>query len=88
MKHFSDIPNNQMPGVDYLVESKNWENVFKPEFTKKLFIVKPVSNISKVDVTFCLPPLIEEYRGKPHHFIAYLLGHEGEGSLCSYLRRK
>lgn len=30
----------------------------------------------------------QEYECKPHHFVAYLLGYEGAGSLCAYLRNK
>lgn len=59
MKHFSDITNNEMAGDDFSVETQNWENIFKPIFTKKLFVVKPVANVLKVEITFCLPPLVK-----------------------------
>lgn len=44
--------------------------------------------MSKLELTFCMEPLAREYRTKRHHFVAYLLGYEGKGSLISYLRKK
>lgn len=35
-----------------------------------------------------MPPLHDLYRSKPHHYIAWIIGHEGAGSLISYLRKK
>lgn len=59
MKHFADIANNGMPGDDFSVQTQNWDNIFQPIFTKKLFVVKPVANVLKLDITFCLPPLVK-----------------------------
>lgn len=44
--------------------------------------------MSKLELTFCMEPLVQEYKTKRHHFVAYLLGYEGHGSLISYLRKK
>ncbi|KOB77283.1 putative metalloendopeptidase, partial [Operophtera brumata] len=41
-----------------------------------------------VHLTWCMRSLIAEYESKPHQYISYLLGHEGKGSLLSYLRKK
>lgn len=35
-----------------------------------------------------MPPLHEFYKSKPHHYVAWIIGHEGKGSLISYLRKK
>nr|CAD7434022.1 unnamed protein product [Timema monikensis] len=35
-----------------------------------------------------MPSLLNFYRSKPHHYLSSLIGHEGKGSLLSYLRKK
>lgn len=86
LEHFSDIPNNGLPGDDF--SDCNHLNAFEDKFTNKIFVVKAVGNVTKLDVTFCLESLVREYKTKAHDYIAFLLGHEGKGSLSSYLRRK
>lgn len=86
IKHFSQIPSNYLPGRD--TSMFNFRNVFRDEFKNKLFYVKPFANIIKLEITWCLPPLTDQYKCKPHHFISNLMSHEGRGSLCSYLRKK
>ncbi|KAG4065796.1 hypothetical protein HA402_012474 [Bradysia odoriphaga] len=86
LKHFSDIPNNRLPGCDYSHFSHL--NAFQECFSNQVYVVKPTANMSKLELTFCMEPLAQEYRTKRHHFVAYLLGYEGHGSLISYLRKK
>lgn len=38
-------------------------------------------------LTFQLPPLLADYQTKTSSYLAHLLGHEGPGSLMSYLQR-
>lgn len=35
-----------------------------------------------------MPSLLHLYKSKPHQIISWILGHEGKGSLISYLRKK
>lgn len=86
LKHFSDIPSNKLPGYDF--SSFTHLNAFQDCFANKVYVVKPVSNMTKLDITFCMESFAREYKTKPHHFVAYLLGYEGKGSLTSYLRKK
>lgn len=86
VKYFSDIPNNKLPGDDF--SKWNHLNAFQDIFTDKIYVVKPVANVTKLDITFCLESFAREYKTKPHYFTAYLLGYEGTGSLTSYLREK
>ncbi|XP_055389188.1 nardilysin isoform X2 [Condylostylus longicornis] len=85
-KYFSKIHNNNLSGT--YNGTFNEKNAFKNEFYENVIFIKPVSNIIRIDFTWCLPPLIEEYKTKPHHYLAYLFGYEGVGSLCAYLRKK
>lgn len=86
VNHFSDIQSNELPGDDF--SQWNHLNAFQEKFTKKMFVVKAVGNVNKLDVTFCLESLVHEYRTKAHDLISFLLGHEGRGSLASYLRKR
>lgn len=86
LEHFSDVPNNEIPKDDF--SNLNHLNAFQDIFTNKVFVVKAVGNITKLDITFCLESLVREYKTKPQEYVAFLLGHEGKGSLTSYLRRK
>ncbi len=50
--------------------------------------VTPLKERRIMTLTFPVPPLAEHYRSKPAQYIAYLLGHEGTGSLLSLLKGK
>lgn len=85
-KYFLQIPNNALPGVDF--SAFNYENAFSESFKSKVFYVKAKSDLNKVDVTWVIAPLVTKYKSKPDEYVSFILGHEGEGSLCAYLRRK
>ncbi|XP_075155037.1 nardilysin [Haematobia irritans] len=86
VKHFSDIPSNNLDGKDFGVY--NYREAFSPAFHNEVFFVKPVENVCKLELTWVLPPMTKLYKCKPDHFLSYLIGYEGEGSLCAYLRKK
>lgn len=48
--------------------------------------VKPVTDQRQLIVHFQLPPVVQDWRAKPLQLIAFVLGHEGEGSLLSGLK--
>ncbi|CAH2093913.1 unnamed protein product [Euphydryas editha] len=83
---FGQIPTNKLPADDFTEFSFKPEMV-SPEF-KSIYYVKPVSDTTEVHLTWCMRSLLSEYESKPHQYISYLLGHEGKGSLLSYLRNK
>lgn len=64
------------------------ENFFKPEFYEKVYYVKPKADKNKLYMTFLLPSMEKHYKSKPHDYLAYVLQHEGVGSLSSYLKKK
>ncbi|XP_068623358.1 nardilysin-like [Battus philenor] len=83
---FGQVPNNNRPPNNFT------EHAFKPDAVtpefRSIYYVKPVSDTTEVHLTWCMRSLISEYESKPHQYISYLLGHEGKGSLLSYLRKK
>ncbi|NMP32996.1 peptidase M16 [Thalassotalea sp. M1531] len=50
--------------------------------------VQPVKNDKQLIVSFALPCIDKYYRHKPESILTYLLGHEGKGSILSYLKNK
>lgn len=85
--HWQDMASNGLAGDDFSAAGGHRE-AFGDEFSDRLLLVKPVSNVHRLQLTFCLPQSLHQYRSKPHQFVAYILGHEGEGSLIAYLRQK
>uniref|UniRef100_A0A8C5U079 Nardilysin convertase n=1 Tax=Malurus cyaneus samueli TaxID=2593467 RepID=A0A8C5U079_9PASS len=58
-----------------------------PEF-HKLYRVVPIRKVHSLTITWALPPQEQFYRVKPLHYISWLVGHEGKGSVLSFLRKK
>jgi len=50
--------------------------------------IKPLKDLRQMSMTFVLPSVREFYQEKPLDYIAYLLGHEGKGSLLSLLKQQ
>ena len=50
--------------------------------------IPPIKEMKKLDLEFTLPDLREHYRCNPTRYISHLIGHEGEGSLLSLLKKK
>ncbi|XP_054841211.1 nardilysin-like [Eublepharis macularius] len=81
---FSQIPNNGLPRPTF----GHLLNPFDtPEF-HKLYKVIPVREIHSLSITWPLPPQEKHYRVKPLHYISWLIGHEGKGSILSILRKR
>ncbi|XP_003220332.1 nardilysin [Anolis carolinensis] len=81
---FSEIPNNNLPRPIFNHLTEPFET---PEF-HKLYRVVPIRKTHFLNITWALPPQEEHYRVKPLHYISWLVGHEGKGSVLSYLRKK
>nr|XP_020469652.1 nardilysin-like [Monopterus albus]XP_020469653.1 nardilysin-like [Monopterus albus]XP_020469654.1 nardilysin-like [Monopterus albus] len=81
---FSKVPNNGLPKPDF---SDMLDPFDTPAFNK-LYRVVPVGKVHALNITWALPPQEEHYRVKPLHYISWLIGHEGTGSILSVLRRK
>ncbi|XP_037935683.1 nardilysin [Teleopsis dalmanni] len=86
IKHFADIPSNNLPGSDF--SQFNYKQAFCENFHKDVFFVKSIANLCKLELTWVLPSMTKYYKCKPEHFISFILGYEGEGSLCAYLRKR
>ncbi|KRT84343.1 Peptidase, partial [Oryctes borbonicus] len=82
---FSNVPCNDLPADDF---AKYSDHIFdSPNFTK-MYYVEPVKEVLQVDITWPLPSLLHMYKSKPHQYVSWLIGHEGKGSLLSFLKKK
>ncbi|XP_061700312.1 nardilysin-like isoform X3 [Syngnathoides biaculeatus] len=81
---FSKVPNNGLRKPDF----SDMPEPFDTPFFNKLYRVVPVRKVHALNITWALPPQEKHYRVKPLHYISWLIGHEGPGSILSVLRRK
>merc|ERR1719354_548015 len=81
---FSQVPNNGLP-------LETWAHLntpFKTDRYNKLYRLHPIDNVYELHLTWTLPPLLDKFMIKPLNYIPWIIGHEGKGSLLSYLRKK
>ncbi|KAL5471496.1 hypothetical protein EMCRGX_G029619 [Ephydatia muelleri] len=50
--------------------------------------VVPVKEMREIRMEFPIPDIHEHYKANPLFYVAHLLGHEGQGSILSYLKMK
>ena len=83
---FSSIPNNNKNKETF----HHLTDPFKNNQSKfsRLYKIAPIQNIFQVDINWALPPLLHEFKSKPIHYLSTIIGHEGKGSLISFLRKK
>ena len=62
--------------------------IYLPEHQQIKIDVCPVKDDRQLIISFALPCIDDYYRDKPDSLIAYLIGHEGPGSLLSYLKQQ
>ncbi|MEI6895236.1 MAG: insulinase family protein [Colwellia sp.] len=61
--------------------------LYLPENKKIKIDVCPVKNDHQLIISFAMESIDQYYQDKPESIIAYLLGHEGEGSILSLLKK-
>uniref|UniRef100_A0A7N4PQ58 Nardilysin convertase n=1 Tax=Sarcophilus harrisii TaxID=9305 RepID=A0A7N4PQ58_SARHA len=81
---FSNIPNNGLPKPNF----GHLTDPFDTPAFNKLYRVVPIRKVHALTITWALPPQQQHYRVKPLHYISWLVGHEGKGSILSFLRKK
>ena len=81
--YFSEIKNNQAPDIVYPPVYLSEKDALR------LIRVNPVKDKKELDIEFPLPiDLYQYYDSKPMKVLGSLMGHEGEGSLLSFLKQK
>ena len=78
---FSEIKSTETP------IKKITEPLYLPEHQGIYINVCPVKNDRQLIVSFAMPSIDQYYRHKPESVLAYLIGHEGPGSILSLLKK-
>ncbi|KAF1742451.1 hypothetical protein MXB_1213 [Myxobolus squamalis] len=93
----NEIQESVLPYLNIIPSKKNssqyclnfpWTNIFDKDKFLRLFKVKTIKSAKILTLSWVTPPQIKLYKTKPLQFLAFILGHEGEGSLFSYLKTK
>ncbi|MEM7408116.1 MAG: insulinase family protein [Pseudomonadota bacterium] len=79
---FADVPHGAAPARPALPP------LFAPGSLPRRLDIVPEREYRTVSLTFPMPDMLAHYRAKPSGYVAHLLGHEGPGSLLSWLRRE
>ena len=78
--YFENIENK-----DVVPEDASEPHPFTPEQLGKIYKVVPNNEIRQLDIKWIVPSTKHLYKSKPGSCLSHVLGHEGEGSLLSYL---
>jgi len=62
--------------------------MFNTHLFQHIVFVEPVKDTRGMEITFPFPDQRHLYKSKPASYLAHFLGHEGPGSILSYLKRK
>ncbi len=79
-EYFSAIPRHELPPV--VREQK----FLAPKPALRLAQIEPVKEVRQLSLEFPLGPTRPDFAAKPADLVSWLIGHEGEGSLLSYLK--
>jgi len=79
--HFSAVPNR---GLTLPTYDRPWG----PEQCGKLVLAKTVMDAATLEMEFPISEQEVHYRSKPINYLSHFIGHEGVGSLHSYLKQK
>ena len=79
-EYFSDIKNRN------LARNRHDPVVLDEKETVRLINVEPIKDIRQMNIMFELPATRDMYESKPESQFGFIMGHEGKGSLLSYLK--
>jgi len=79
-QYFSDVKNLNLPRNSHPVD------VYEKKETFRLVQIDPVKDLRDLEISFAIPSTREMYESKPGRQLGFILGHEGKGSLLSYLK--
>lgn len=77
-----------------IVNKKKIAPSFQGEILRKghelgaIYTFKPVKEVRNLELCFPIPECDPFWRSQPSHYISHLIGHEGQGSILSYLKKQ
>ncbi|XP_062171748.1 nardilysin-like [Alnus glutinosa] len=78
---FGNVKKGPQVNLEFKAEGSIWK-------AGKLYRLEAVKDVHILDLTWTLPCLHRDYLKKPEDYLAHLLGHEGRGSLHSFLKAR
>lgn len=81
---FSAIPSSFEPNTSF----SHLDPPYEMSVFNKVYKVIPVQDNHILILTWALPSVLSHYRVKPLYYLGWLLGHEGKGSIDSYLKKR
>ena len=82
---FSEVINKDVVPPDYSKPAVPFDTENRGQIAKW----RPIQDKNKLELYFILPVYVEkEFKTKPLHYFSHLLGHEGENSILSYLKKE
>jgi insulysin len=79
---FYGTPNRDLPQITFP------ERYLEPSDEFRLLQIRPMRESRTLSLSFPLPPTQHYYRSQPLNLLAFLVGHEGKGSLLSLLKEQ
>lgn len=81
-QRFNQVPDHQLP--EYTIA----QPLFAAGTLPAQLYITPEQDMRNLEFTFPIDDPIAQWRAKPIHMVADILGHEGEGSLLQYLKKQ
>ncbi|XP_037087796.1 nardilysin-like [Pollicipes pollicipes] len=81
---FSEVPATAEPRPSFASHGQPWD----PARFHRLYKLLPVKDRHQLTITWQLPSMMKHYRTRPLNYISWLMGHEGRGSILSYLKHR
>ena len=78
--YFAAVPDNRRPELTYPAD------YLPPKAALRILRMEPIKDLRRMTLSFSLPDLRPLAGSKPAELIAFVLGHEGAGSLLSALK--
>ncbi len=81
-EYFSPVKNQNAKKLSYS------SDLYEKKETFRLVSIEPVKDLQDLYISFPIPSTRPAYESKPGRVFGFVLGHEGKGSLLSYLKSK
>lgn len=81
---FSQVPGCDEARPSFASHGMPWQ----PDRFHRLYRLLPVKDRHQLTVTWQLPSMVKHYRTRPLNYVSWLMGHEGRGSILSYLKQR
>ena len=78
---FTAVPNKELEKINFETDPFLRDGTY-------LYNVTPVQDLRQLSLSWVIPDSRDHYKANPSNYISHLVGHEGEGSLLSELKKK